>query len=91
VISGIILRSRAKSSSGLNWLRFPSRLDGARFSASSFCALTSRTAGRLLRLLAKPSSLIERCKYWLERYRTPGLAAAGTWLQRAHGWQAIDH
>jgi len=28
----------------------------ARFSASSFCALTLRTAGRLLRLLVKPRS-----------------------------------
>ena len=29
--------------------------------ASSFCALNSRTAGGLLRLLVKPRSLIERC------------------------------
>ena len=45
----------------------------ARFSASNFCALTLRTAGRLLRLLVKPRSLIETLQYWLERYRTIGL------------------
>jgi hypothetical protein len=47
----------------------------ARFNASSFCALTLRTAGRLLRLLVKPRSLIETLQYWLERHRTSGLAA----------------
>ena len=56
-----ILRGRAKNSRCLSWLRFPSPRAKARFSASSFCALTSRTAGRLRRLLVKPRSLIERC------------------------------
>jgi hypothetical protein len=55
----------------------------ARFSASSFCALTLRTPGRLLRLLAKPRSLIETLHYWLERYRT-------FWAGRASRKQRID-
>jgi hypothetical protein len=63
-----ILRGRAKNSRCLSWLRFPTPRAKARFSASSFCALTSRTAGRLLRLLVKPRSLIERLQYWLERF-----------------------
>jgi hypothetical protein len=41
--------------------RFPSPPAKVRFSAFSFCALTSRTVGRLLRLLVKLISLIERC------------------------------
>jgi hypothetical protein len=56
-----ILRGRAKikNSGCLSSLRFPTPRAKARFSASSFCALTSRTAGHLLRLLAKPKFLIE--------------------------------
>ena len=55
-----ILRGSAKYRKCPSWLRFPSPLAKARFSASNFCELTSRTAGRSPRLLAKPRSLIER-------------------------------
>jgi hypothetical protein len=75
VTLGIILRGRAKSTKYLNWLRFPSRLDSARLSASCFCALTSKTAGRLLRLAREAKLSYRRLQYWLERYRTSRLAA----------------
>ena len=67
-----ILRGRAKNSRSLSWLRFPTPRAKARFSASSFCALTSRTAGHLLRLLAKPRFLIERCSIGWSAIGLPG-------------------
>jgi hypothetical protein len=64
---------RAKNATRcLSWLRFSESRAKARFQHSSFCALTLRTAGRLL---VKPRSLIETLQYWLERYRTFWLAA----------------
>ena len=67
-----ILRGSAKYRRCPGWLRFPSPLAKARFSASSFCELTSRTAGRSPRLLAKPRSLIERSSIGWSAIGLPG-------------------
>jgi hypothetical protein len=67
-----ILRGRANSSECLSWPRFLSPPAKARFSASSFCALTSRTAARLLRLLVKPRSLIQHCSIGWSAIGLPG-------------------
>ena len=55
------LKNRRQGEKMSELASFPSPRAKARFSASSFCALTLKTAGRLLRLLVKPRSLIERC------------------------------
>jgi DNA-binding transcriptional ArsR family regulator len=64
-----------KGSRCLSWLRFPSPLAKARFSASSFGALTSRTAGPLAAIDREAKLSYRTLQYWLERYRTSGLAA----------------
>ena len=61
-----ILRGRAKSSGCLSWPRFPSPRAKARFSASSFCALTSRTARSLAAIAREANFSYRTLQYWLE-------------------------
>jgi len=69
-----VLRGRAKNSRCLSWLRFPSPRAKVRFSASSFCALASRTASHLAAIAREANLSYRTLQYWLELYRTSWLA-----------------